>query len=202
MTTPAPTYTISARLYDLLSGMLQHWGTIKTVLHLSGVCPEDHVLDVCCGTGTYGLAFVEHCQQVSAVDNNNWMLQAARSKDRKQRMKIQKMDARQLTFADNAFDISLIAFTLHDLGITDRKTILSEMKRVTRKRVLIIDYHLPRPSWRQTVFLSLARLYDTPQMQTFVRCDLVNELSSIGLTVESKTLLRAGKIAVYVCAKN
>ena len=194
-------YGLAARLYDLLSGMLQHWGVKSKVVELCRAGRQTSVLDVCTGSGTFALAFAPHCDEVVGIDTSDWILRAARGRDKQDQVRYIKMDAAHMDFGDDDFDISLVAFALHDMTALARKQVLTEMKRVTRGRIVIVDYQPPANPLRRWLFLGLARLYDTPQMQDFVRGDFTAELADCGLKVVDKVVLRRGKVAAYVCEK-
>lgn len=194
-------YGMAARLYDLLSGMLQHWGVKSKVVELCRAGRQTHVLDVCTGSGTFALAFAPHCDEVVGIDTSDWMLRAAHGRDKQDQVRYIKMDAAHMDFGDDDFDISLVAFALHDMTAPGRKRVLCEMKRVTSGRIVVVDYHPPANHMRRRLFLGLARLYDTSQMQDFVRGDFAAELADCSLRVVDKVVLRRGKVAVYVCEK-
>jgi demethylmenaquinone methyltransferase / 2-methoxy-6-polyprenyl-1,4-benzoquinol methylase len=92
-------------------------------------------LDVACGTGDLSIAAaLEHKQiSVSGIDFVPEMVQTGKEKVEKRcldnRVTLMQGDAMQITFENNSFDVTGIAFGIRN--IPDRKRALQEMLRVT-----------------------------------------------------------------------
>ena len=98
------------------------------------------VLDVGTGTGAWADMFVKmQAKEVHAVDLSPKMLEVAGQKHPE--INFQWGDAENLSgIADNSFDIVTASFVLHGVKEDRRRKILSEMKRVSRKHVVINDF--------------------------------------------------------------
>ena len=97
----------------------------------------DHVLDVCCGDGTYTdwfLPFVSPNGRVTAVDNASSYLALARrrvAKHPRKSIKVVKGSIQRLPFKNNSFDVVWCAQSLFSLP--DPLQALKEMARVVRR---------------------------------------------------------------------
>jgi len=91
--------------------------------------PRAHVIDIGWGTGHNGERLRQVRQaEVAGLDVVDISVTGP---------KPQLYDGRHLPFPDDSFDVSLLIYTLH--YVEDPLSFLREVKRVTRKRVLIIQ---------------------------------------------------------------
>lgn len=105
------------------------------------------VLDVCCGTGRQILLLRRAGLQAFGVDASPAMLARARKAVGPSSIgaPFARMDARNLAFADAAFDASVVTLALHENEEPDRLAMGREMARVTRPggHLLVLDYAAP-----------------------------------------------------------
>jgi len=132
-----------ARLYDPFLALFRLKGVRRATVEMSGAQPGDRVLDVCTGTGDLALEFARRCDDVVGIDLSSEMLAVAQRKDREGKVRFLRMDATKLDFADKEFDVSAISLALHDMPPEAREETLRELARVTRKRIVIVDYNPP-----------------------------------------------------------
>ena len=107
------------------------------------------VLDVCCGTGDISLTLAEAGIQLTGLDFSEAMLSEAKAKEEKlmggsDNTCIEWIcgNAMELPFEDNSFDVCTISFGLRNTP--DYRQVLSEMKRVSRKGIFILDSFVPQ----------------------------------------------------------
>ncbi len=98
--------------------------------------PGQRLLDLGCGNGFFSQPFSEICQTVG-VDYSQAMLQA-NPLDSKF-----GMDANRLAFQDMAFDVVFCHALLHH--VEDPGKVLSEMRRVSRKYVVVMEPNRANP---------------------------------------------------------
>ena len=104
--------------------------------HLA-TAPRETVLDVCCGIGEFAEAVDA---QYFGIDLNPRFIERARSKYRGSQMRTFEVgDVAQLYFPDNHFDKAIVVNTLHHFSDDDAARLLSEIRRVTRHLVIIVD---------------------------------------------------------------
>ena len=99
----------------------------------------ESALDVGCGTGAL-TAELSNQLKVVGLDGSKSMIRQA------QRLSpsltfIQQDVSQGLPYEDHSFDLVISAFVLHGLSELQRLNLLKEMKRVSSKAVILIDYH-------------------------------------------------------------
>jgi demethylmenaquinone methyltransferase/2-methoxy-6-polyprenyl-1,4-benzoquinol methylase len=149
----AASYDLNNRLHSF--GRDQAWR--RKAVQLCQIKPDDHVLDVACGTGDLTEAFADaRPASVMGVDFTAAMLDLACAKRERRargdgvpRPEYQLGDAMKLSFADQAFNVVSIAFGLRNLA--DPVAAISEFRRVLRPggRLVILEFSRPRQRlWR------------------------------------------------------
>jgi len=99
-------------------------------------------LDVGCGTGALSTE-LSTVLKVKAVDGSPKMIKEAHRLN--PHLDLELIDVNHgLPFKDNAYDYVFSSFVLHGLSSLQRTSLLREMKRVSLKGVIILDYHKGR----------------------------------------------------------
>jgi phosphatidylethanolamine/phosphatidyl-N-methylethanolamine N-methyltransferase len=122
-------YARYARIYDAI---FRRWFAPRQqhVIEALHIRPGQRVLDVGVGTGL-SLPFYPRHAQVVGVDLSRAMLHEAQKKVRQQRLDhvtLLEMDAAQLAFPSDVFDVVLAAFVIS--VVPDPMRFLAEVKRV------------------------------------------------------------------------
>lgn len=125
------------RLYDTLLEPLVR-GFREAGVRLAAPQPGERVLDVGCGTGTHLALYAAAGCEVAGVDHNPDMV--VRAAQRLPGADLHEADARDLPFADGAFDLAVAMHVLHEMDPAGRAAVVAEMARVAA-RVLVIDHH-------------------------------------------------------------
>ena len=119
---------------------------LNLLLEMSGVGPEDHVLDVACGPGLVACAFATRAQHVTGIDLTPAMI--ARAQQIQQERQLTNLTWRvgnvlPLPFPDAAFSLVITRYTFHHF--IDPQAVFAEMVRVCRPggTVLVADIALP-----------------------------------------------------------
>jgi phosphatidylethanolamine/phosphatidyl-N-methylethanolamine N-methyltransferase len=134
-------YSEYALLYDKTFGKI-FYDRIKQVIDSLNIPPGARVLELGAGTGTSFPAYPRHCQ-VIGIDLAEDMLAQARAKIAKNswfHLQVMKMDALDLTFADNGFDYVTAFHTV--TVVPDPVRMLDEAKRVCRPggKIVIVNH--------------------------------------------------------------
>lgn len=146
-----------AHLYDRTFGKVFYPRIAKVVQQL-GIPPGAKVLEVGVGTGLSLGVYPHHCS-VTGVDLAPDMLEIAQERIEQhgwRHIKVQEMDALNMTFADDTFDY---AMAFHVVSVVpDPARLMSELSRVCKKgaTVVVINHFRSRNVIASAVDTSLA----------------------------------------------
>jgi len=188
-----------ARFYDPFVALFGLGGVRREAVRISGARRGDKVLDVCTGTGAQALEFARRCDDVTGVDLSAGMLAVAGKKDKDGRVRFLRMDATRLGFGDEEFDASCISFGLHEMPPEVREQVLREMGRVTKGRIVIVDYKPPRNRFRLRLRTALISLYESKYFADFMRSDFEALLARCGLQVQREKAVWLGFVRICLC---
>lgn len=114
----------------------------------SGMKRGSNVLDVCCGTGDQVFHYAKEGMSAFGIDFSTDMIKIAqhdrRNKDANN-VFFRIGDATKLPFEDGFFDYASISLALHEMEKGARIRVISEMKRVVKKKgkLVFIDFQVP-----------------------------------------------------------
>ena len=134
-------YSSYAVVYDRVFGKVFQASREAVVRNLK-IDPGERVLEVGVGTGLCLPMYPPHCD-VTAIDLSEAMLEKAEARVREHNLanvKLQRMDAGEMTFADSAFDLVIAAYVV--TAVRDYRTLMSEMVRVSRPgaRLVLLNH--------------------------------------------------------------
>ncbi len=136
-------YSSYSKIYDLIFGRVFHSSRCRAV-ELLGLEPGDHALEVGVGTGL-SLPLYPRSSQVTGIDLSEKMLEKSREKISRYRLdhvRVLRMDACAMDFADDSFDAVLAAYVMST--VPKPETALHEMIRVCKPGgaiVLLNHFH-------------------------------------------------------------
>ena len=140
-------YDKIAKGYDWTFGPTLHPGRL-TAIQRMGIQPNDRILEVGVGTGINLSLYPKECT-VTGIDFSEQMLEKARERVARKGIRnarLLQMDAADLKFADNSFDIVYAPYVIS--VVPDPVTVAREMRRVCRPggRLIILNHFLsPNP---------------------------------------------------------
>jgi phosphatidylethanolamine/phosphatidyl-N-methylethanolamine N-methyltransferase len=134
-------YEKLAKVYDLTFGPTLHPGRL-VALDRMDIKPGDKILEVGVGTGINAPLYPRNCH-VTGIDFSAKMLDKARERVAKKGVKnvrLHEMDAANLTFADEAFDIVYAPYVIS--VVSDPLRVVGEMRRVCRPggKIVILNH--------------------------------------------------------------
>lgn len=134
-------YSKLAFVYDWTFGPTLHPGRLQAIQRM-GIRPTDHVLEVGVGTGINGALYPRECT-VTGVDFSSSMLEKARDRIARKEItnvRLLEMDAADLKFADDSFDIVYAPYLIS--VVPDPVRVAAEMHRVCRPggRIIFLNH--------------------------------------------------------------
>jgi phosphatidylethanolamine/phosphatidyl-N-methylethanolamine N-methyltransferase len=140
-------YDKLAKVYDLIFGPTLHPGRLQAIDRMD-IQPGERVLEVGVGTGINLSLYPRDCS-VTGIDFSSSMLEKARERAARKDMppvRLLQMDAADLKFADDAFDIVYAPYLIS--VVPDPVRVAQEMRRVCRPggRIIFLNHFLsPNP---------------------------------------------------------
>jgi phosphatidylethanolamine/phosphatidyl-N-methylethanolamine N-methyltransferase len=136
-------YENLASVYDLIFGPTLHPGRLQAIQRMA-IQPEDRVLEVGVGTGINLNLYPRECG-VIGIDLSSSMLEKARERVFRRNIgnvRLLEMDAANLRFADNSFDIVYAPYLIS--VVPDPVAVAREMRRVCREggRIIFLNHFL------------------------------------------------------------
>jgi phosphatidylethanolamine/phosphatidyl-N-methylethanolamine N-methyltransferase len=141
----ARVYENIAWAYDVVFGPTLHPGRVNAIRRM-GIKPGDRVLEVGVGTGINAALYPGDCS-VTGIDLSSSMLEKARRRIARKdvdNVRLMQMDAANLKFADDTFDIVYAPYVIS--VVPDPVAVTREMRRVCRPggRIVILNHFLSR----------------------------------------------------------
>ena len=144
---PLDVYDHISAAYDLIADPAEH-GVRERGLALLDAQPGERVLDLGAGTGSalpLLAARVGELGLVCGLDASAGMLARAQQRVAGGRIALQRGDARRLPYLQEAFDAAFMSFTLELFEPPDISAVLSELRRVLKRRgrLVVVSLNLP-----------------------------------------------------------
>ncbi len=135
-----------APLYGMFFPMqLKMYSFVPMLLYKLNIRPPMSVLDVGCGTGALAMILSKSNYRVTGIDPAKEMLKVALWKTRGENIRYVHMTKKGiLPFKDHSFDLSISSYVLHGMKKEERRILYEEMRRVSRRKVIIHDYNAER----------------------------------------------------------
>jgi ubiquinone/menaquinone biosynthesis C-methylase UbiE len=191
-------YNYHAYFYDRMEFIRR--GTRRKAMILSGWRPGERILDLCTGTGEMALIFASQGAKVVGSDIARGMLKRAATKSPGTASAWVEMDAVDLAFADCSFEISIISLALHHMPIPVQIRVLMELRRVTSRRIVMIEPDVPVDQRWSPLWSFVASIIDESEyMHEWVYQDFINTCQLAGLNVESVHRTKFGLHRILLC---
>ena len=147
------------------------------------------VLDLCIGTATNSILLSKTIENVkiTGIDISSEMIEIAKRKIEKQKIdniKILKMDATEMDFPVNSFDIIIISLFLHEIDEITRGKILSESLRILKGKgkILILEWEKPKNILSKCKFL-IIKLFESKGFTDFLQLNYEKYFEDFGLEI-------------------
>jgi ubiquinone/menaquinone biosynthesis C-methylase UbiE len=173
----APFYDISAPLLLPVRNM---------VVRIADVPKSSKILDVATGTGQQAFAFARYGCDVTGIDLSEAMLAIARRKNKYPNVKLQSADATALPFEDKSFDASVVSLALHDMPLAIRGKALREMARVTKSKIVIVEFNLPKSKLWRFLMYNFIKSFEGDHYVKFIKSDFRATILQAGIAIDSE----------------
>ena len=146
------------------------------------------VLDVATGTGSLAIGLSRKAKKVVAIDLSSQMLAVAKKKSANSNITLLQMDATEMKFEDDEFDIVTISLGLHDMPREVRDAVLKETKRVLKNdgQLFILEYDLPRNKLLRSISAYLINIFESKYYLEFIHTGLQDYLKSFDFKIKGK----------------
>ncbi|WP_167959080.1 class I SAM-dependent methyltransferase [Anaerosporobacter faecicola] len=160
------------------------------------------ILDLCTGTGANALTIAKEKRHAKlyGVDLSTKMLQIAKEKKKKEQvanLKFMEMDATNLTFEKESFDVALLSLVLHEIKEDLAAKILMEAKRVLKKegKLIVVEWEQPKSLLEKIAFLPI-HVLEPRGFHHFLYMDIYEYFEKHGFTVTEKITCKYSKVLI------
>ena len=195
-------YGKMASVYDLFFGLPLHHGRASAPSGAWASGRDDQILEVGVGTGISLPLYPRRCS-VTAIDLSEWMLERARTRVQRynlRNVRLIQMDATELKFPDNSFDIVYAPYFIS--CVPDPIAVTREMRRVCRPggRLVFLNHFLSDGPIMSKLERAIAPL--TVHLGFKSDFDLPAFLAQTGLRAESIEKVNVPRIWSLVICQN
>src|SRR5215470_14001333 len=157
--------------------------SVRLLIDLARIGPEDHVLDVACGPGLVACPLAEVARHVTGLDLTPAMIEQAQARQRAKGLTNLTWlvgDAVPLPFPDATFSVVVTRYSFHHF--LDPKAVLAEMRRVCAPggRVAVIDVFTSSPE-RADAYNRVEKLRDPSHVRALPLEELTGLCRDAGL---------------------
>jgi len=156
--------------------------------------PRDTILDLCCGTGTLTTMLANsvysQCKIIGADLSKGQIIEAIK-KDHYSNLEFKVMNASNLRFAPETFNIVIISAALHEMNEALRYRVLHEVNRVLKKEgyLFIFDHHEPsEPKLRLFYNLYLGFWEKLLSYSSEMQHSILNELKEVNFVITDQII--------------
>jgi ubiquinone/menaquinone biosynthesis C-methylase UbiE len=160
---------------------------LNLLLKMSGVGPEDNVLDVACGPGIVACAFAARARHVTGIDLTPAMIEQAQELQRAKgltNLTWQIGNVLPLPFADGTFSLVVSRYTFHHF--LDPRAVWAEMVRVCHPGGMILVADVTSAPEKRDFFDIMEKLRDPSTTRTLTPAEFMGMAEEMKLT-EIKT---------------
>lgn len=173
-------YHLNAKAYDVLD--LTYFrkkasSPRSAVIAIVGNDPLK-VLDMCTGTGTNAIAIAKANSNalVTGIDISTAMLEIAEKKLKKAsipNVKLYEMDAANMQFSKDVFDIVLISLVLHEISDELAGKMISEARRVLKPdgKLIVVEWEAPDNTLEKLAFY-LIKKTESKRFEDFLNINM------------------------------
>ena len=159
------------------------------------------ILDVCVGTANSAIAVAKNRPDVhiTGIDLSADMMAVARRKTQKlgiSNINFRQMDATNMDFPDDSFDVVMVSFGLHELSYVLMIKVLTEMNRVLNRngKLYVIDYEREDDPVRRVLLWLCLKLFEPKHMSKFLEYSWDDIFRESGFKLDASEKLLFSKL--------
>ena len=177
------------------------WAAIRPlIVEMAELGPEEQVLDLCTGLGFQAAALAATDRHVVGIDYVYDRVQLAKQRQGVTLLHWAVADAAHLPLGEDAFDAITISLALHDMPILVIRAVLSEVRRVARRRVVIAEPRMPDHWLLREVYKSVLVLFDESLfIEEYLDANIEKLFQDASLRLVSRKSCVHKMLAVYAC---
>lgn len=181
-------YQFNAKVYDILDRTYFRKPASSPRNAVISILDDEpqKVLDMCTGTAANAIAIARSKRKVivTGIDISEAMLQKAAAKLAQEglsNVKLMHMDAANLQFPNEEFDVVLISLVLHEISPDLAGQLLFEAKRVlkTSGKLIVIEWAEPDSLLKKIPFY-LVKKTEPAGFEDFLKCEMDHYFSRFG----------------------
>lgn len=201
-------YQFNAKVYDILDQIYFRKAVTSPRTAVISVLGDEplKVLDMCTGTGVnaFAIAGARTNAEVIGIDISDAMLQKAAAKLEQEEIsnvKLIHMNAANLQFPSDEFDVVLISLVLHEISPDLAGQLLGEARRVLKNagKLIVVEWEEPLNLFKQIPFY-LVKKTEPAGFEDFLKCDLEQYFFRFGF--EMTQTIHCDYSQVMVLSKN
>jgi len=150
-----------------------------------------NVLEIAVGTAKNIILLAKNKKNlnITGIDMSEDMLKLARksiNKHNTENITLLNMNAADMTFGKEEFDIIIISLLLHEVENDLRKKILDGCKRVMKKdgKIFLLEWNEPKRFFQKLMF-STIKIFEPKEFKIFMKLDLFEYFKSLGFCVNN-----------------
>lgn len=181
-------YQFNAKVYDVLDRTYFRKPATSprnAVISILGDEPQK-VLDMCTGTAANAIAIARTKSKVNVtgIDISKAMLQKAAAKLAQEGLSnviLMHMDAANLQFPNEEFDVVLISLVLHEISPDLAGQLLLEARRVlkTSGKLIVLEWAEPDSLFKKIAFYPIKKM-EPVGFEDFLKCEMDHYFSRFG----------------------
>ncbi len=177
------------------------WVAIRPVMiEMADLKIGERILDLGTGLGFQAAAFAACGYETLGVDFVPDRIHLARQRHSCTSLRWIVADATNLPFPDHSIDVVSVSLALHDMPVQVVRVALSEIRRVTKRRIVIAEPRLKHHSLLLPIYKSVACLLDESMyMKDFLDMDILGLFQEATLRLIGWKECFGNTLAVYAC---
>lgn len=177
------------------------WRPIReAMIAMAELQPGDVILDLATGAGFQAEAFSARGCRVMGIDYVFDRLKLAQQRRTRLELGWVVADGAKLPLGTRSFDVVSVSLALHDMPLDVIRSILEEIRRVARRRVVIAEPRLPRRWLFKYPYVWLADTFDESlYMQEYLTADLEGLFCQASLKPVAFQGAFHDLLAIYAC---